>query len=237
MNPLVSIGLVTVFLIFIYYLYVWLFNTKQVLHQNKIYLKEINNESTITNITNASNTRYAYGIWVLVNDVLPTDVNTIFYRPNNIRVYIKPNSSSLCCEMIDKRSGNVSVITNSFQLQKWAHIVVSVDNQFIDYYFNGKLVKTEKKQTLLLTPGGYTPDDNTIASPPIYLGNANNKTDATNYPQFDAYVSKFARWTAPLDPQSVWNEYLAGNGESFIPYGVNLDVLKNNVTQTSYHLW
>jgi len=295
MNPLVSIGLVTVFLIFIYYLYIWLFNTKYSLLQKKIFLKKKSKDAIITNIVNAPNTRYAYGIWVLVNDVNPItnfkdsnnnqikiNGNVIFYRPDNIRVYLDPETSTLYCDMaVTGNTIDTTIMTKSFQLQKWAHILVSVDNQFVDYYFNGKLIKSEKKSKIPLQPGGYEYDDSSIASPPIYLGNAGHKDPGTTgndpnsncavsttnpnprstptstsnpywkdntinenqqynfteFTAFDAYVSKFTRWTAPIDPQSVWNEYLAGNGESFIPYGVSVDILKNNVTETSYQLW
>ena len=151
MNPLVSIGLVTVFLIFIYYLYIWLFNTKYSLLQKKIYLKEKSKDTIITNIVNAPNTRYAYGIWVIVNELNPItpikdgtikdstikkNTNVIFYRPDNIRVYLDPDKSTLYCDMaVTGNKIDTTIMTKSFQLQKWAHIVVSVDGQFVDYYY------------------------------------------------------------------------------------------------------
>ena len=134
-------------------------------------------------------------------------------------------------------------ITDNFPLQKWTFILVSVDGQFVDCYLDGKLVVSNR----LYLKIGSTNTFNYPAVPPdttgstaqvgstgsaITLGNASGG--------FDAYIAKFNRWTSALDPQSVWNAYMEGNGQTtsnpISGYGVNLSILKNNIQQSTYSL-
>jgi hypothetical protein len=79
-----------------------------------------------------------------------------------------------------------------------------------------------------------TPPDATAS--PVYLGNS--ETGQTFAP-FDAFIAEFKRWSAPIDPQSAWDTYLAGNGtngvsRAFSSYGIDVSVLKNKVEQTRF---
>ena len=134
-------------------------------------------------------------------------------------------------------------ITNNFPLQKWVCVGVSVDNQFVDAYLDGKLVKSQRfytSTTSTTTPPvtiasmPLSPPDAT--SSPVYLGNS--ETGQTFAP-FDAFIAEFKRWSAPIDPQSAWDTYLEGNGtngisRAFSSYGIDVSVLKNNVEQTKF---
>ena len=59
------------------------------------------------------------------------------------------------------------------------------------------------------------------------------------YGNFDAYISKFTRYNTPLDPQTVWNYYLQGNGTSNMTngYNVQLSVMKNDAVTSQYKLF
>lgn len=133
-------------------------------------------------------------------------------------------------------------ITNNFPLQKWVCVGVSVDNQFVDAYLDGKLVKSKRFYTSttrtatrpVTTTMPKTPPDATAS--PVYLGNS--ETGQTFAP-FDAFIAEFKRWSAPIDPQSAWDTYLAGNGtngvsRAFSSYGIDVSVLKNKVEQTKF---
>ena len=130
-------------------------------------------------------------------------------------------------------STSTMVITNNFPLQKWVCVAISVDNQFADAYLDGKLIKSQR----FYSENGAMPaipSDSTTS--PIYLGNSEA---TTNFGPFDAFISEFKRWTAPIDPQTVWDTYLAGNGtnsvsRAFSSYGIDVSVLKNNVEQTRF---
>jgi hypothetical protein len=131
-------------------------------------------------------------------------------------------------------------ITDNFPIQKWTHVIVSLDNQFMDIYLDGKLVMSQRLFTPPSVTGAAaaqpkTPPDNPA---PIYLGNSGS----TAFTPFDAYIATFIRWTKPMDPQLAWNTYMSGNGGNsitnmFSSYNLNLSVLKNNVQTANYSLY
>ena len=139
------------------------------------------------------------------------------------------------------------VVTTNFPLQKWVSISVSVDNQFVDVYLDGKLVKSQRfyktvttaaatNDVPAVTAGVFPKVPPNAATSPVNLGSIN----AVNvFTPFDAFVAEFKRWTVPIDPASAWDNYLAGNGtnsisKAFSAYGIDVSVLKNNVEQTKF---
>ena len=82
-------------------------------------------------------------------------------------------------------------ISNNFPIQTWTQVIVSIDNNYIDVYMNGKLVKSIQA---------------TLEAP--------SPTSSIDYGLNKAYLAKFVRNTYPVDPQTAWNSYTAGNGMS-----------------------
>jgi hypothetical protein len=116
-------------------------------------------------------------------------------KNKNIGLKMGTTTPSLILEYNKKdatTSKNVVIIDN-FPLQTWQHVIVSVDNNYIDVYLNGKLIKSIK-------------DD--IETPSM--------TSAINFSAtpFKTYLAKFTRTITPTDPQTAWNNYLSGNGEN-----------------------
>jgi hypothetical protein len=102
------------------------------------------------------------------------------------------------------------VITDNFPLQTWAHLIVSIDNRFIDVYMNGKLIKSMQ--------------DN-IQAP--------SATSVLKYGVCNCYLAKLVRSTNPTDPQTAWNQYVAGNGENplakyLASFGLSVTLQKNS---------
>lgn len=194
----------------------------------------------ITMVEGARNTRYGYSIWVYVNTWDNNSPKTFFSRADNIKLYLDNTSPTLKVDLAMNEkdtAGNTQyetmVVTNNFPLQKWVSIAVSVDNQFMDVYLDGKLVKSQRFYKNNNTASGIfplVPPDSAIA--PVNLGNS-------PFAKFDAFIAEFKRWTAPIDPESAWENYLAGNGtngisRAFSSYGIDVAVLKNNVEQTKF---
>lgn len=194
----------------------------------------------ITKIEGATNTRYGYSLWLYVNTWDSSIEKTIFSRNENIKLYLDKTSPTLKLDLAmnktdDKKATvyETMIITNNFPLQKWVSIAVSVDNQFADVYLDGKLVKSQRFY-ISNTDGnnGIHPKIPPAAvTNPVILGNADTP--------FDAFVTEFKRWTVPIDPESAWDNYLAGNGtnsisRAFSSYGIDVAVLKNNVEQTRF---
>jgi hypothetical protein len=163
-------------------------------------------------------------------------------------VYLEPNTPSLHCGIVTSATTTPETscpgaitpcgstfdvkITNDFTLQRWVYLVISVDNQFVDLYLDGKLVKSVKMNATTWQ------DTNNVVSTAITTDQAKGKA-AVNFGCIDGVIiAYFQRWETPLDPQSVWNYYMRGNGQSgkLTNYNVNLDFVKNNVLTTQWKL-
>lgn len=244
MNYVVII-LAVIFLILIYILYSYFSSTSSTLVPSAS-LKTVS--PPITPINNPTYVSYAYGVWVYINTWDPNANKVIFNREKNIRVYLDKNSPTLYCALTMKSAlpdGTMEktiMVTDNFPIQKWTYVIVSVDNQFMDVYVDGKLIKSQRffvPPTSSTSPGimPATPPDN---PEPVYLGNSDTKL--VTFTAFDAYLALFTRWTTAMDPQTAWNTYMAGNGGSslsktFSSYNVNLDILQNNVLTSRYPLY
>ena len=229
---IVFLGIVIVVLIFILYKYTYPSNS--ILKANATL-----NTGTIppiTSITNANSQRYAISIWIYMNSWDNTTVKTIYSRidsTQNITYYsltLDATTPTLKFNigMNDGKLQNM-VITDNFPIQKWVCVLVSVDNQFLDAYLDGKLIKSQRAYI----PAEQSPSKIAVlpatqpsASVPIQLG--------SSAVLVDAYVSQFTRWDTPIDPQTAWDIYLKGNGQSsimsgFSSFGAELNILKNNL--------
>ena len=172
--------------------------------------------------------RYAYGIWIYINSWDNGVSKTIFKRDSSIELLFDDTKPELKCKLFVGMEDVSVTITDSFPLQKWVHIVISVDGQYLDAYLDGKLIKSSKMHVSGASPTVGSKDDK------MKLGG-----DTT----YDAQVAKFMHWTEPLDPQTVWSTYNEGNGQgsgltnSMSAYGVDFTILKDNVEQNKYRLF
>tara|TARA_E500000331_G_scaffold338304_1_gene367378 strand:+ start:1335 stop:2060 length:726 start_codon:yes stop_codon:yes gene_type:complete len=191
-----------------------------------------------------TSTRYSYGIWIYVNSWNSSIEKTIFERTNNIKLYFADTAPILKCDitMADGQTlgeGQAAPtttleITDNFPIQKWVHIVTSVDNQYLDAYLDGKLIKSGRLYTEAVTGTDASPESTpkTPEDQPMVIGSGTT---------YDAYIAKFNHWSLPLDPQTVWSVYKEGNGQSGMnnyisSYGIDLSILKDNVEQSKYSI-
>jgi hypothetical protein len=191
-----------------------------------------------TSIQKGDSVRFAYGIWVYINQWTNTPVNKLlFVREEEIAVYLD-NKANLQC-IISPTSGTYTALTNqsatipsdttqgkqktiivsnNFPLQKWVYITVSVDNTIADIYLDGKLVKSIPIP--IVVPN---------ASKSVVFGGG-----------YNAYISNFQRWTTEIDPQTVWDTYMKNSGgmtDMVGNYNVNLSLLKDNVVSSNFALF
>ena len=233
-TTVIILGLVLVILVYVLYKYFTV--TATTLVPSASLDKSID---PMKSIVGPRNVNYAYGIWLYVNSWDPNAKKNIFHREQNIELFLDPSSPTLKCNIYTSATAKQTVtITDNFPLQKWTCILISMDGPFLDGYLDGKLVVSNK----IGSPGPLQPPDQPSGNDTngaIYLGNSGGAYTSTT--PFDAYVTKFNRWTTSLDPQTVWNEYLTGNGKnSFLgmssTYGVNMTFLQDNVKQGTYAL-
>lgn len=182
---------------------------------------------------NPTSTRYAYGIWVYVNSWDMGANKTLFERTDNIKVYLDPSSPVLKCDMkLNDGTTKTIEITDNFPVQKWVHIIVSVDNQYVDCYIDGKLVRSGRvyieNDSGIVIPNT-PPDVNTL----MHLGKGS---------KYDAYVSRFKHWSSAINPETAWSTYLKGNGQTKMKnwmssYGLDVLIKKDNLEQTKFSLF
>lgn len=216
MNPVVIfLGIVVVLLL--WYLYTY-YLTANSLSNGQVNL----NNGTVTipakNLANPGSANFSYGVWVYVNSWNNQVTKKIISR-GDFNIKLGASQPTLQCQLPTTAKDMVTV-TNSFPIQKWVHIVVSVDGTTMDAYLDGKLVLSKQ-----LT--GPTVSDTTQA---LILG------DTSNNP--DIYLTKVNWWPTAMNPQLAWNYYLQGNGlSSSSNYNVKLEVLQDNVQQKQFTLF
>ena len=176
-----------------------------------------------TSLTKPESSRYSYELWLYVYGTKENAGNNVYLFSRtgpgilkNIGLKLDGTAPSLTLDYARATVSAVTsasvLITDNLPLQSWVHVIVSVDNSFIDIYMNGKLVKSVK--------------DATIATPSI---------DAPiNFDISKTYLAKFSRTILPTDPQTAWNNYLAGNGENPMKklvgnYGLSMVFTEDNL--------
>jgi len=246
---LIILGVIVILVIYIIYLY-W---TSTTLAIQKTDFNTVNPAITSDKISGPANMNYTYSAWVWVNSWNTTVPHAIVYAPSannpnapppsltngnngamlnqsyDFALYLDTNSPSLYCTLGSQPGdpSNTVVITNNFPLQTWVCIVVSVQNNLVDCYLNGKLIisqQTNQNNTPLVTPSFNQ----------IFLGNGTGNT-------WDCQMLNFERLPTVVNPQQVWSKYLSGNGQSMLPsmngYGVKVDLTQNNTVTKSYKLF
>ena len=227
---LTVIALVAVLLILIYILYIY-YHTSSAISSSLVYLNSSNAPVQITD--NPSTYQYSFGIWVYVNSWDNTNTKPIFMIPNQVNLYFDTTTPTLYFDISQNcagGNGNINtatapiIVTDSFPIQKWTYVSIVVDNFFVDLYIEGKMVKSVKLNCMQSVPS--------VPNTYVYLGG--NPAISS-----DIMVTRFYRWSYVLAPQDIWKQYLTGNGvsTSFVAYGINVDVMKNDQVQNTFKLF
>uniref|UniRef100_A0A6C0B4B8 LamG-like jellyroll fold domain-containing protein n=1 Tax=viral metagenome TaxID=1070528 RepID=A0A6C0B4B8_9ZZZZ len=264
----IALGILLLVLIYVLYLYLSPSYSSLITSASLL-----TNTPPLTGIESPTSPRYAYGLWLYVNSWNNTSTNKyIFTRNNNIQLYLDKTQLNLYLDVyMNTGSGSGAwlstitapiLITNNYPIQKWCYIVVSVDSAFIDCYLDGKLILSQK--TYMPNPISGSSTTNIYPAMPPDIGQSSSVNSGNSYgsganiilggtdsggvsqpmyTNFDAAINKFMRWSTPVNPQIVWDTYIAGNGSnmnlmsSFSSYNAKLDILKNQAAYTSFSLF
>lgn len=218
-----AIGLTFLIIIILYNVYYYV--TNNTLTSG---LQTLNTQLTFTydKLINPNSNTYSYQCWLYISS--PTAVPTqIFYRGNNAGAssYSEFEVDISGQELIllagtgtTSPPSKVMTITTNFPIQKWVYLVINVYNvQTFEAYLNGKLTKTVNVSNATIP---------TSKTSTLYVGNTG----------LTGYTSKFTRIPSTIDAQTVWQNYLNGNGLSNIfstlmPYGLNMSISKGEELQ------
>ena len=186
-----------VLLIIILYLSFFVFTGSQSLTA-KVDLATTQAAITSDKIGNPGSVRYSFETWVYVYQ-FETGGKYLFSRAGatsgkNIGLKLGNSAPELNLEYTSVSSAGAKTtktlnISNNFPIQTWTQVIVSIDNNYIDVYINGKLVKSIQE---------------TLEAP--------STSSSIEYGVTKAYLAKFIRNTYPIDPQTAWDHYNSGNG-------------------------
>ena len=208
------------------------------------------NSTTIDSSKLASNvalSSYTYSIWIYVKDwnLRYGYKKIIFERIGNIQMYLGKTENDIHANIAKGAEGSEVGESNGFDsdstrapnvsirnipLQRWVHVMVSVEDKAVDMYLNGKLVKT----TMISGPINQEYNNN-----PIHLFPTDATTTGGDTAGFSGYVSNFKFWPDPINPQEAWNVYRKGPGGDFLgqlfnTYKLQFNFLKDDKAQFSF---
>lgn len=220
---IVFLGLVVILLIFI----LWRFYStpSTTIVSSSVSLTTAQSDYAMT--TSPTTLRYALGMWVFVNSWSNTSKKYLMSIPGMMSVYLDANTPTLYVDMHLSNTIDKLTITDNFPLQRWTYITISCDVTYVDMYIDGKMIKS------VLLPSTPTPPSKDKQV--IHIGKDEDGNDSLS----DIMISKFLRWTSPISPQDVWNQYYRGNGTSWLTtskYGVDVNLTNNNSTSATFKL-
>jgi len=119
------------------------------------------------------------------------------YQNYSTCLYLDPVSPNLYLDLYQSGPSTTPpiLISSNFPIQKWCYVAFSVNNQYVDCYLDGKLVKSvylKSQLNPIVTTGG------------VFLGSSSKTSDI--------YLNGLYHWANPLTPQDVWSNYLSGSG-------------------------
>lgn len=214
---LVIIGVL--FVVILYLLYMYMFDTSKEL---KDFVK-IDNAISL-DIASESNTRYAYGVWVYLGQWNNNSKVIYTHGEDNTglllggKLELSATTPTLKYSVLTDNGNNQEItVMDNFPVQKWSHIIVSVDNNIVDFYLDGKLVRSANMGNVVAP-----------SSSSVTLGAISN-----------AHIARFTRWTSPLNPQAAYDVYMQGNGQTgMLPsYGMDVSLFKDNIEQSKFKLF
>jgi hypothetical protein len=211
----IVIVLIVIIIILLYSLYYFSKKSSGNVKDKLYNLNNGNSSISSSELTRPNSYRFSYCAWVYVNTWNKNSNKLIYYSGDSINPIISLTLGTTSPDLKAIVRGNSSItITNNFPIQKWVHLVISVDSNVADCYLDGKLVVSRQLATTPTMPAAYS----------------------INFGNFDAYLTGFEYISKPLNPQEVWSKYMAGNGYSGGKYGIDLSIKKDDlvISQITY---
>ena len=196
MNFILIFGAICVFIILV--------NLLALLFNREKTLSKYSSAKTSTTIASTStptgkNYNYTYGIWIYVDDwSYNFGREKIIFSKGTMspQVSLGGTDNNLLVKLHIQDGNDTSSFTcgiDNVPLQKWTHLLISVNGRSLDIYMNGKLVRTCVMKGV-----------------PIY--DSVSPTTLTPNGGFSGFTSKFKYWTDAINPQQAWNIYQQGPG-------------------------
>lgn len=225
MSPtMIIMGVIIIILLYMYFFY----KTGETKLNDKIDIGVTQVPIPIDKIVDPAAAVYSFETWVYISKYNGIGAE-LFSREGtssgkNISVEVTGSSPTLKVLYTESSSQKTIVVTDNFPVQSWVHVIVSIENQYIDIYVNGKLTKSIKATGI----------DTPSATKEIVYGNWSSAGGCS--------LAKFYRRTNAIDPSTAWSLYNDGNGYSnFSKYlgtlGVDLSLKKDNIEYSKLNIF
>lgn len=216
---LIILGIILILVLYILYRFI---TDRSSMVSSRIYLKDGAPDIKFDSLPKPNSTRYTYSLWIYVKS-LQGDTDIIKVTTNGdieiFKLYLEANGN-LKFDMLNGNTTTSNIITSNFPLQKWVCVNISVDNNIVDTYIDGKLVKSQKMDS--------------ITQP--------TSSSIFKHGTGDIFLAEVERPASPTDPQTAWDRYMAGNGGSYIgnmfsSYGASLILTKDDIDSKRFTLF
>jgi len=174
---------------------------------------------------NPTSPRYYISSWIYIK-TLPTN-KSLFKIANGTTTYLDlsmSNTASLSYEILEDSAAAAvpHTIMDNFPLQKWVFLIISVDNNIVDLYIDGKLLRSHKI-------------DGTVTS----INEASSINFGTG---IDGFLAKMEREPRPISPSEAWDKYMDGNGgnyfsKMFANYGGTVTITKDDLDVRQFQMF
>ena len=238
MSSLIWILLLVIVIVLAYLIYRYYTGSTTTLTPS-IYLNDTSagadTKSLITGdkIANPQAANFSISYWIYVNSWNSNAKKIVFScsPPNSyLSMYFDETKPTLYATLTTGCRTHVPTtetvkVTDSFPLQKWVYVILSVNSNFVDMYLDGRLINSYKMQ-----------------NSDLYLTCSKDKWSIQMGSHFDAYVYGFVRDIKEMTPQTAMSNYYstapkANNSSFFGNYNMNIDILKDGTINSSLNVF
>lgn len=221
---LIILGILLVLVIYILYKVI---SEKGKSVTNKLNSVDTNPAWSYASASQPNSSRYYLSWWIYVKQQ-NAETSIFDVKPasgsSNVNVTLKNNGTMVYKILEGPSTIHEHVLATNFPYQKWVYCVLSVDNNVVDVYIDGKMVRSQR---LNYKPAHPDKDDSIVF----------NKTNADN----EFHLAKMERVPQPMDPSMAWNKYMEGNGGSYFSrilsnYGASFTITKDDLDVRSFDL-
>ena len=223
---LVILGIILILVIYILYKVI---SEKGKVVTNKVDLNENNGTISYDRLTSPKSKRYCFSLWVYIG-APPTSNQKLFDVKNQADTdkshfkLVITTDAKLKYSLYETGGANAITkeITTNFPMQRWVYLIFSLDNKVVDLYMDGKMIRSHQiNEDLQGTDEAYR----------VSYGE-----------KYDAFLAKFERLPAPMDPALAWNKYMQGNGGNyfsrlFSSYGATFTLKKDDLDVKQFNLF
>jgi hypothetical protein len=176
----------------------------------------VNTSISLKDLSDPTATNYFFSAWIYVKSKASANDNIIVVgSPTSAatKIVLRLDNASKLSLIFGT---NTIIIMDDFPLQKWVCVIVSVDYNILDFYIDGKLIRSIK---------------HTVTAPSI---TTTDQIMCNTTTSSEIYLASFERFPFAIDPTLAQSKYMSGNGANplsnyFSSYEGSFSLSKDNL--------